>query len=295
MYTNHHCTSNVSLLAPLFWLALFWSALLFSGPLLAQPTLPDHSAVPGGVALVPLAIQTDQPPSAYFGDKRLLVVANPDQTEATKQPWIALVGIPLSAKPGQHQLNIGEQRFEFRVDDKQYREQRLVIKNKRKVNPNALDLERIGKEKTKMLAALASWSEPAQTVTRFARPAPGPYSSPFGLKRFFNDQPRRPHSGLDIAAPKGTPISAPAPARVIDSGDYFFNGRNLILDHGRGLITMYSHMDRIDVEVGQWVETGDQLGTIGNSGRVTGPHLHWSVSLNNVRVDPMLFLRPDER
>jgi murein DD-endopeptidase MepM/ murein hydrolase activator NlpD len=146
-----------------------------------------------------------------------------------------------------------------------------------------------------MLAALASWSEPSQTITRFQKPTPGPYSSPFGLRRFFNDQPRKPHSGLDIAATTGTPIVAPAPAVVMDTGDYFFNGRNLILDHGRGLITMYSHMDRIDVAVGDTVNTGDQLGVVGSSGRVTGPHLHWTVSLNNARIDPMLFLLPNAR
>jgi murein DD-endopeptidase MepM/ murein hydrolase activator NlpD len=141
-----------------------------------------------------------------------------------------------------------------------------------------------------MLDALGNWRPSAQPVTRFNLPAAGPYSSPFGLKRFFNEQPRAPHSGLDIAAPKGAPITAPAPGLVTAAGDYFFNGRNLILDHGFGLITMYSHMERIDVRVGDRVESGTQLGTVGSSGRATGPHLHWTVSLNNVRVDPALFI-----
>ena len=259
----------------------------------AEQRLPDHSAVPGGVAWVELAIDQAEPPQAFFNQRRVLVAPNPDT--ASSSPWIALVGIPLSTKPGQHQIRVEKQQFSFKVTPKQYREQRLTIKNKRQVNPNTLDMKRINREKKQMLGALANWSEPPQTVTRFQRPAPGPYSSPFGLRRFFNDQPRKPHSGLDIAAPKGTPIVAPAPGVVIDSGDYFFNGRNLILDHGRGLLTMYSHMEQIDVEPGQQVATGDRLGTVGNSGRVTGPHLHWSVSLNNTRVDPMLFLAPEAR
>lgn len=254
--------------------------------------LPDSSPVPGGVAHLLLPIESQQPPQAYLGKKRLLVRSTEGTRYQQQAPWLALVGIPLSSKPGVHAVNVGKQQFEFEVDAKEYREQRITIKNKRKVNPNSLDMERITREKKKMLAALASWSEPAVTVTRFSSPAPGPYSSPFGLRRFFNDQPRKPHSGLDIAASKGTPIVAPAPAVVMDAGDYFFNGRNLILDHGRGLITMYSHMEEIDVAVGDKVNTGDRLGTVGSSGRVTGPHLHWTVSLNNARVDPLLFLLP---
>lgn len=265
--------------------------LILSSLVQAELLLPKASPVPGGIALVPLAIEAEQPPHAYFNDQRLLVVDAQAANYPTQARWLAVVGIPLSTELGQQRIKVGDQQFQFKVHDKQYREQRLKIKNKRKVNPNAEDLKRIRKEKSKMLKALAHWSEPEQLVTRFQRPAAGPFSSPFGLRRFFNDQPRRPHSGLDIAAAKGTPIVAPAPATVVDSGDYFFNGRNLILDHGRGLVTMYSHMDSIEVAVGDRVEAGQHLGTIGNSGRVTGPHLHWSVSLNNARVDPMLFLR----
>ncbi|WP_421864334.1 peptidoglycan DD-metalloendopeptidase family protein [Motiliproteus sp.] len=277
-------------------LALSLNLGLFSPALQAQSlTLPEHSSVPGGVALIPLSVDGASAPEARYGKNRVLVVPSAGTEYAEQASWVALVGIPLSTKPGPQQLNVGSEVISFDVVDKHYREQRLVIKNKRKVNPNKLDLDRIGKEKKKMLAALGNWGDSNLNVIRFARPAKGPFSSPFGLKRFFNDQPRKPHSGLDIAAPKGTPIVAPAPGIVTDTGDYFFNGRNLILDHGQGLITMYSHMNRIDVEVGQRVELGQQLGTVGSSGRVTGPHLHWSVSLNNVRVDPILFLYPDQR
>jgi len=257
---------------------------LASGLLAAQP-LPSASPVPGGIALVPL-----QTASARFHGRPVMVLPTAGTPYAAQAPWVAVVGIPLSAKPGPLALESDAQRIDFQITDKRYREQRLKITNKRQVNPEQRDLERIGRERTEMLGALGNWRPEGQPVTRFVLPAQGPFSSPFGLKRFFNDQPRAPHSGLDIAAPKDSPITAPAPGIVTAAGDYFFNGRNLILDHGYGLVTMYSHMERIDVAVGDRVATGDPLGTVGSSGRATGPHLHWTVSLNNVRVDPTLFI-----
>ncbi len=250
--------------------------------------LPAESTVPGGVAII--SIQTLDKPNAFFYEKKVMVLGSSNN-------WKAIVGIPLSAKPGIHNLQVKsegiETNYKFEVANKDYETQYLTIKNKRKVNPNEQDMTRIIKEKKLISKAKSHWSNNEAISLKFIQPAEGPYSSPFGLRRYFNEQPRKPHSGLDIAAPKGAPIVAPANGTVINTGNYFFNGNTVFLDHGQGLITMYCHMDSINIEEGIQVKTGDIIGNVGLTGRVTGAHLHWSVMLNNVTVDPLLFLAQD--
>lgn len=241
--------------------------------------LPEHSPVPGGIAVVPIP---DGAVAATYRERPVMIATFGDER-------FAIVGIPLAAKAGAHSLQVGNSQLSFDVEDKAYREQRLTIKNRRQVNPLPEDLERIRRDRAEMDAAFRHFAE-APAVTEFSLPATGPISSPFGLKRFLNDQPRSPHSGLDIAAPEGAPITAPAAGRVAAVGDYFFNGQTVLVDHGQGLITMYCHMSATSVEVGDSVREGDLLGKVGQTGRVTGAHLHWAVSLNDVRVDPNLFL-----
>lgn len=262
--------------------------LLF--PLLADAlVLPTHHAVPGGIALVELSEPTAQMPSAYFNDKRLLVVPNP------KKPgfWLAITGIPLETEPGEQRLSIslGEttRSQSFKVDPHHYEIQHLKLKNKRQVTPNKEDLQRIERETKNIVAALQSWSAQPPLEKAFVLPTRGSLSGPFGLRRFFNQEARKPHSGIDIAAPIGTPIVAPLDGTVIDAGDYFFNGNSIFIDHGMGLITMYCHMLNTAVKLGDKVTQGQAIGAVGKSGRATGPHLHWAVSLNDARVDPGLF------
>ncbi|MFT6353025.1 MAG: murein DD-endopeptidase MepM/ murein hydrolase activator NlpD [Neptuniibacter pectenicola] len=274
-------------------LMIFIGLLFISLTTYAQP-LPQESRVPGGIAIIPLTgIESSTPPSAWYKGNRVMVIPSQGSTHASESAWLAIAGIPLSAKPNQKQhLRANATSFYFEIEDKEYKAQYLTVKNKRHVDPDPEDIKRWRTEKAKMVAAFKHWSEPTAATTQFALPAQGPYSSPFGLKRFFNKQPRNPHSGLDIAAPHGDPIVAPSQGTVVDTGNYFFNGNTVILDHGFGLTTMYCHMSKIDVKIGDNVTTGDKLGEIGKTGRVTGPHLHWSVSLNNTRVDPTLFLAP---
>ncbi len=257
--------------------------------LLAPPlhALPRDLAVPGGVKLLPLGSSSGPRPTAEYQDKAVLIVE-------ADGAWMAVVGIGMQAKPGEHRLtyHFGTQSgtLGFQVADKAYREQRLTIQNKEKVTPPKRDEARIAQELQRQRAAYATFSHNATPPTDFELPVVAPMSSPFGLKRFYNDQPRSPHSGLDLAAPAGTPVRAPAAGKVVATGDYFFNGNTVLIDHGQGLVTMYCHMRSIDVKEGQQLAAGDTLGEVGATGRATGPHLHWSVSLNGYRVDPTLFL-----
>ncbi|WP_455223353.1 peptidoglycan DD-metalloendopeptidase family protein [Kaarinaea lacus] len=262
--------------------------ILVSQTLLAV-TLPKEAAVPGGIAIVPLGIESTSAPIVKFNDKRVMVTPDPKQ----ENHWLAITGIPLSAEKGKHQLvietNPAKKVVNFEVKNKKYKAQHITIKNKRKVNPNEEDLKRIKKEKQEIVASLAQWSDSETLNTNFVIPVKGRLSSPFGLRRYFNKQPRKPHSGIDIAAPEGTPIVSPADGVIITTGNYFFNGNTVFIDHGQGLVTMYCHMSKIDVKPGDKVKQGQPFGAIGKTGRVTGPHLHWAVNMNDVRVDPGLF------
>lgn len=247
---------------------------------------PRTAAVPGGIARIELGASAEKP-EVYFGKQRVMV-------KSEEAGWVALVGLPLSASPGEHTLRIGKSGgVSFRISDKQYEEQHITLKNKRMVNPYANDLTRIRSEQARSRQAFASWDEGRPAELDFLLPVSGRLSGTFGKKRFFNGQPRRPHSGLDIAAPTGTPVKAPAAGKVIETGDYFFNGNTVFIDHGEGLVTMFCHLDSIAVKPGQEVSRGEVVATVGATGRVTGPHLHWTVSLNNARIDPGLFLSPE--
>lgn len=250
--------------------------------------LPRESRVPGGIALLELGAADEIPGSVVFNDHGAPVLR-------TDSGWIAIVGIPLDTKPGPQaallQPAAGQARkLAFTVADKRYEEQRLKVASQRHVDPSREDLERIDRERKRIDAALGHYAADRIPELAMQPPVDGRRSSSFGLRRFFNDQSRNPHTGMDIAAATGTPILSPAPGIVTDTGDYFFNGNTVFVDHGQGVVTLYCHLSRIDVWPGQAVDTGEPLGLVGATGRVTGPHLHWGIAVNRAMVDPALFL-----
>ncbi len=252
--------------------------------------LPVHSPVPGGVAVVNLGPAVPPKPEVTFADQRVLVIANAGR-------WTALIGIPLTAKPGRQTIQVRRaerwQTLKLEIKPKDYPTQfiRLPKWQERYLAPSPAELARIERERKQIEDILATWTEREQPDLDFRLPISGKIGSRFGLRRLFNGQPRQPHSGLDLIAPKGTPVRAPAAATVLATGDFFFTGQAIFLDHGQGLISAYFHLSRIDVQPGQTVQRGQVIGAVGQTGRVTGPHLHLNIYLNRTPVDPALFLR----
>lgn len=249
---------------------------------------PQARSAPGGVARVPLGPAADRP-LARLADVPLLVLGSP-------AGWTAVVGIALDQPPGELRLTVQRGTapaapLALTVQPHRYGEQRLTVAP-RHVDLSPEHLARHQREQARQAEVKAVFSALPAAGLAMQPPVAGPRSSSFGLRRVFNGQPRSPHSGMDIAAPSGTPVSAPLAGRVVDTGDYFFNGNTVWLDHGGGLLSMLCHLSRIDVQPGDVLQPGDRLGAVGATGRVTGPHLHWSVSLNRVMVDPALFLPP---
>lgn len=256
--------------------------------LAATAELPQQRLAPGGVARVALGASTNAPRATFNGAPALVIK---DGTQ-----WTAVLGIALASAPGRATLQVQrpgepEASVSFVVKPWTYAEQRL------KVAPGHVDLAkddlaRHERERGHLAQVIATFSDTPPASLQLRQPVPGPRSSSFGLRRVFNGQSRNPHSGMDIAAPQGTPVLAPAPGRVIDTGDYFFNGNTVWLDHGAGWLTMYCHLSAIGVKVGDMVAEGAPIGAVGATGRATGPHLHWGVVLNRTMVDPALFLAP---
>ena len=257
------------------WLSIPSSATTITSSSSSQ----KNTSFPGGVYLW-------SPPSGAgqikFRSKPVMRIGNS-----------VLVGLPVSQPLGQvslsYVLNNQQRAHSFTIVGKEYTEQHITLKNREMVNPKPKQLERIQRE-AKVQKTLYQQVSAAQDVNQgFILPVKGVTTSLFGHRRFFNGQPRSPHSGLDIAAATGTPIRAPANAKVVLVDDLYFNGKAVFLDHGQGLITMYCHLSEHKVELAELVKQGDTIGLVGATGRVTGPHLHWSVSLNGVRVDPLEF------
>jgi len=265
------------------------SLLLLLIPTIVLANIPvKNTPIPGGIAVIDFESNHANPKASY--NKVPLYVQH-----IKDQHYQVLVGIPLMEKLGKKTIKVQDfstRLFDFEVTEQAYTEQHITLKGKKKkyVNPNLMHMDRIKKERPILSSARKVFSDKNLSNGLFIRPVDGITTSPFGLKRFYNGEARRPHTGLDYAGDIGTPIKAPADGKVILVGEFFFNGNAVFLDHGQGLISVYIHMNNRLVKQSQLVKQGDPIGTIGQTGRATGPHLHWGVYLNQTVVNPNLLL-----
>ncbi len=266
--------------------------LLLSNITLANIKI-ENTPIPGGIAVVDFQSNHSNP-KAFYSDVPVYIQHIKDQH------WQALIGIPLLAKVGKRYITIKDfstQKITFKVYKHDYKEQHISLTGKKKkyVNPNLKHMDRIKRERPILSKTRKLFSKKSLFNGQFIQPVKGVITSPFGLKRFYNGQPRRAHTGLDFSGSMGTPIHAPADGKVILTGHFFFNGNSVFIDHGQGLISVYIHMNKHLVKQAQLVKQGDKIGTIGQTGRATGSHLHWGVYLNQTAVNPKLLLGvPDE-
>lgn len=247
---------------------------------------PAHSPWPGGIGVIRLYGEAQ--PVVTFDDKRALIIRS-------ERGWNAVIGIPLEvAAPGTLLATVavpGRDPYEvlLNIRPNDYEEQRLNV-DRKYVEPDQAQLDRIFAERKIIDAALTRYRAADTTAIAMSAPVGGRRSSSFGLRRFFNDQPRSPHKGMDIAAATGTPVLSPLLGTVAATGNFYFNGNTVIIDHGQGFVSLYCHLSKISVEPGAQIDTGEILGEVGATGRVTGAHLHFATYLNGTAVDPALLL-----
>ena len=211
--------------------------------------------------------------------------------------WRVLVGIDLETAPRTYSAQAVafdhpvamHSSVSLRVVPGHFRTRKLTV-DEAFVNPPPEAMERIARETAELndlwahSATTKLWTDP------FVRPVPDPANSAFGTRSILNGQPRSPHSGADFNSAAGTPIKSPSAGRVVLAGDRYYTGNTVMIDHGLTLFSLFAHLSEIQVKVGDTVAAGEVVGKVGATGRVTGPHLHWSVRLNGARVDPLSLL-----
>jgi murein DD-endopeptidase MepM/ murein hydrolase activator NlpD len=217
--------------------------------------------------------------------------------ESDKGAW-GIVAAGLGTAPGSYDLaiEVGAERVSYAVEvvAHDYGTQRITV-DKDKVELSAETLKRVAAEKALITAIWASGSPEPFWSAPFVMPLDGTVTGVFGTKRIFNGSPRNPHGGVDIAAPEGKEVGAANRGRVAFVGNFFFNGKFVVIDHGLGVFTMYAHLSGVNIALGELVERGAVIGAVGSTGRATGPHLHFSVKLGRLNVSPERLFEATER
>ena len=249
--------------------------------------LSSNSIGQGEVCLIRIRVEGEKSPVVIWMGKEVSLVANPQNKE-----WHGYLVADLTAKPGHYKVLVrmpgsgNEKQVKLEISKKNYGVRRLTLP-RNMVDLDSKTLQRVKKESKRMKGLWEATPSPPLWSGPFIRPVPGKVVGAFGQRSIINDQPRSPHSGVDLKSERGASVMATNRGEVVLSGDHFFTGLTVVIDHGGGILSMYFHLDRIAVQQGERVKKGHVIGLVGSTGRATGPHLHWGIRINGDRIDPL--------
>ena len=285
---------KLKILSAIITLILVPASLLSASSL--QVSHQARSLAQGEAVLLSVAsdIPLDRVTATVFGKEFQLFPSGNDRL------WKGIIAIDLACKPGTYNVQVKGWKgnsgppaavatYNLKVTGKDFAERRLKV-DRKYVSPPQEEMDRINREAavTKELFTLDTPEK--YWVGDFIKPVPGGITSPFGRKNFVNGQPRSPHSGIDLRGAVGTPVKNPSAGKVVLTEELYFAGNTVMIDHGFGMISYFCHLSAIKVKAGDMVKQGEVIGLVGSTGRVTGPHLHWTVKILEQRIDPMSIL-----
>jgi len=258
-------------------------ALLIASPLLAQ----EYHVVQGDVLTLHREIPAGAVSLECFG-KQWPVVREKDG-----KVW-AWVGVDLRKATGNYPIvwHAGNWNDQDRlvVSKGEFRISRITVEKKMAVfGPD--ELKRIRTDQKLLKDSYRAKVDATPFIHITQMPTPGVVSTPFGAQRYVNGEARSPHSGIDIAAPEGTPVITPLSGKVLVVSDMYLNGKTVAIGHGHGLVSVFSHLHDVAIKKGEWIDGGSRIGSVGMSGRATGPHLHWGIRFNQARINPYSIMR----
>ncbi len=241
----------------------------------------------GDLCLIRIRVKGGNIPQVLWMGKEVFLVWNQRKTNC-----YGYLAADLTTKPGHYEVLVRmpgsgvEKRLELEVREKDYGVRRLTLP-KNMVDLDSQTLQRVKEESKRMTGLWEAKPSPPLWTNPFIRPISGKVVGPFGQRSIINDQPRSPHSGVDLKGERGAPIRAINHGRVVLTDDHFFTGLTVVIDHGGRIQSMYFHLDRIAVQKGEEVAKGHIIGLVGCTGRATGPHLHWGIRINGDRINPL--------
>jgi len=269
-----------------FMFYLLFAGLILIGGLPQQASAQQWQAVQGDVLIIELPAVGEHPQVRAFGKEW-------PWKKIAGQHIKAWVGVDLKAKPGNHTLLVRgegiEQRHQIQVKAGNFRISRITVA-KKMAEFDTATLKRIRADQAAIKHTYTMQVDANPEITISAQPTEGIVSTPFGAQRYVNGAARSPHSGLDIAAPEGTPVITPLAGRVLLAESMYLNGNTVVIGHGNGLVMVYSHLHALKLKQGDWLQAGGLIGEVGMTGRATGPHLHWGVRFMQARINPSSLL-----